>query len=116
MIAKKNIHVFNAYTKAYNKKYQRLGSLFCKTFRRISINNDIYFKVLVVYIHKNPVHYGFVDDFKDYPWSSYGTILSNKPTKLQRENELGWFDSQGNFIILDQTNNYMDEIHDLIIE
>jgi putative transposase len=33
----------------------------------------------------------------EYPWSSYQTCISIKPTKLKRENVVGWFDGEANF-------------------
>ncbi len=33
----------------------------------------------------------------EYPWSSYLTCVSLKPTKLQRDSVLGWFDKEANF-------------------
>jgi hypothetical protein len=33
----------------------------------------------------------------EYPWSSYLTCISVKPTRLKREVVLGWFDSEANF-------------------
>ncbi len=40
-------HLFNAYSKAYNKKYKRTGGLFETPFRRIKITDERYFKQLV---------------------------------------------------------------------
>jgi hypothetical protein len=42
---------FNAYAKAYNKKYERKGSLFIDYVRRKEIKDDTYFSRLVHYIH-----------------------------------------------------------------
>jgi putative transposase len=89
--------LFNAYAQAINIQENRTGSLFQRPFQRKEVDNSQYFKQLVVYIHTNPVHHGFVDDFRDYPWSSYGTMLSMKPTRLQREKVIGWFNSKGEF-------------------
>ncbi|HPR84549.1 MAG TPA: hypothetical protein PLG33_00780 [Prolixibacteraceae bacterium] len=50
-----------------------------------------------MYIHNNPVHHGFCDHPVEYPWSSYLTCISIKPTKLHREQVIGWFDNQANF-------------------
>ena len=33
----------------------------------------------------------------DYPWSSYLTCISIKPTHLEREEVIGWFDNEANF-------------------
>ena len=90
-------HLFNAYSKYYNIKYKRHGSLFEKRFKRKHINNEKYFRQMVVYIHNNPVHHGFVETPEDYPWSSYRTCVSVKPTKLQRKTVIGWFNDVANF-------------------
>jgi hypothetical protein len=90
--------LFNSYTQAFNKMFSRTGSLFEKPFHRKLVTSEHYLRQLIIYIHTNPVHHGFTDNFKDYPWSSYGTILSLKPTKLSRDEVIGWFDDKANFI------------------
>jgi putative transposase len=90
-------HLFNAYAQAFNKRYGRTGSLFIHPFKRKLIDDIDYFKRLVVYIHNNPVHHGFTDYAMDYPWSSYLTCISIKPTRLQRDSVIGWFDCEANF-------------------
>ncbi|MFP4024535.1 MAG: transposase [Thiohalospira sp.] len=91
-------NLFNAYTKAFNKRYNRYGPLFVSPFKRIEIKSDRYFRNLIYYIHYNPVHHGFCERLQDYPWSSYGAVLSLKPTKLARDKVIGFFDSKGNFV------------------
>jgi putative transposase len=98
-------HLFNAYSKYINKKYKRTGSLFEKNFRRICIQNPFYFKQLVIYIHKNPQYHSFIDNFRHYPWSSYQSILSFKPTKLKRNVVLGYFDDEARFIKVHSVNS-----------
>ena len=90
--------LFNAYAQAINIQENRTGSLFQRPFLRKEVDNSEYFKQLVVYIHTNAQLHGFIDDFRDYPWSSYGTMLSLKPTRIQREKVIGWFNSKGEFI------------------
>jgi REP element-mobilizing transposase RayT len=109
-------NLFNAYTKSYNKRYDRYGSLFVSPFKRIEITTDKYFKNLVHYIHNNPVHHGFCDRLQDYPWSSYGSIISLKPTKLQRNKLIGFFDSTGNFIDYHKQNHEFECIRNFLIE
>jgi REP element-mobilizing transposase RayT len=82
---------FSAYTKAINKGYLRTGSLFEKPFRRIEVTSDNYFTNLIFYIHFNPQKHGFVDDFREWPWSSFGAMLNQMPSKLQRQGVLNWF-------------------------
>ncbi len=90
-------HLFNAYAQAFNKTYHRTGSLFEHPFKRKLIEDAEYFKTIVVYIHNNPVHHGFTQHAMDYPWSSYLTCISVKPTHLQRDAIIGWFDNQADF-------------------
>lgn len=90
-------HLFNAYAKYFNKKYERHGSLFERPFKRKEIEHINYFRRVVIYIHQNPVHHGFCDHVLDYGWSSYLTCISMKPTNLGRDEVIGWFDNVGNF-------------------
>ncbi|MBB3186023.1 hypothetical protein [Microbacter margulisiae] len=91
-------NLFNAYTKAFNKRYGRTGSLFEHPFRRKEIDSIEYLKRVIVYIHQNPVKHGFGEHPSGYPWSSYNTCISIKPTKLEREKVIGWFGSNTEFI------------------
>lgn len=72
--------------------------LFQRPFGRIEVDSDAYFAWLVVYIHQNPQKHGFVDDFRTWPYSSYRPLLSTKPTRLQRDGVLTWFDGVDNFV------------------
>lgn len=91
-------NLFNAYSKAINKSYNRTGSLFQDRFRRIEIDSDLYFARLVHYIHFNPQHHGFTDDFRTYPHSSYQLILSEQVTTLHRAAVIQWFGGKKDFI------------------
>ena len=90
-------NLFNAYSKAFNKRYKRTGSLFEHPFKRIPINSLAHLKYLIYYIHHNPVHHGFCEAMIEYPWSSYLTILSPKETKLSRNEVLKWYKSQQHY-------------------
>jgi putative transposase len=90
-------NLFSTYTKAFNKSYQRTGSLFEKPFRRELVDSDRYFAALVAYIHRNPQEHGFVPDFRDWLHSSYRAIVSDKPTRLQRDVVLDWFGGRVGF-------------------
>jgi len=93
-------NLFNAYTKAFNKKYKRTGSLFEHGFRRKRINTKSYLRQTVLYIHNNPVHHNFCEHPIEYPWSSYLTCISVQTTKLNRDAVIGWFDHQANFKLM----------------
>lgn len=90
--------LFDAYAKSINKAYHRTGSLFQHPFSRIRVTSDEYFAHLILYIHFNPQKHGFVEDFRDYPYSSYDALLSNNPTKLARDRVIEWFSGIPAFI------------------
>lgn len=115
-VSKQFSHLFNAYTQAINKRFKRTGSLFEKPFHRKLITSDDYFRKLVYYIHNNPVHHGFCENINDYPWSSYGSIISEKPTKIKRKEVIDVFYNLDNFIAYHNQNQDFFDIDDLIIE
>jgi len=90
-------NLFNSYAQSFNKVYERTGSLFESPFRRKEVDNPIYFYQLITYIHLNPQRHKFVEDYKVYPYSSYGALLSTKNTKLRREEVMSWFGDIDNF-------------------
>lgn len=87
-------NLFNAYTRAFNKAYQRTGALFQRPFGRIRVTSEAYFVQLVIYIHQNPQKHGLIDDFREWPYSSYQALLSDKPTRIEREAVLQWFNGR----------------------
>lgn len=97
-ITRKFNNFFIAYAKAINKAYDRTGSLFEPRFERRKVDNQNYFIHLVNYIHCNPQKHGFVDDFREWPWSSYHTMLSVKPTRLERDVVLAWYGGSSAFV------------------
>jgi REP element-mobilizing transposase RayT len=109
-------HLFNAYTQAINKRYSRTGSLFEKPFERKRVTSEKYLQNLIYYIHHNPVHHGFTKTIIEYPWTSYGTIVSDKPTKLQRNEVLEVYGSKENFIDYHKVAQNLEGIIDLVID
>jgi REP element-mobilizing transposase RayT len=91
-------NLFISYAMAYNRQHKRTGSLFQRPFKRQRIDNEGYFIILIPYIHRNPQTHGLIADFRAWPWSSYNAILSDKPTKLERETVLDWFTNRDEFI------------------
>ena len=56
-----------------------------------------YFRNLILYIHLNPDKHG-IDNYSEYPFSSYKSYLSDKPSLLEKELVLNYFDNKKNFI------------------
>ena len=88
---------FQSYSMAYNKQHQRLGTLFQTPFKRVLIESDNYFTNLIYYVHANPQSHGLTNDFRTWKWSSYNSILSDKPSRLNKNEVISWFGSKGDF-------------------
>ena len=98
--SKKFSDFFNAYAKAINNAYGRTGSLFQHPFGRVPVTTDRQFWNVIAYIHQNPQKHKFVEDFRDWKYSSYGVLLSDKPTKIQRDIVLDWFGGKDGYLKL----------------
>lgn len=88
---------FNSYTKAYNNKYTRHGSLMERTFHRKSVLEEKYLVQLIIYIHTNPVKHGFCNHPMDYLWSSYLDCLNLRKPRIEQEKVINLFDDETNF-------------------
>ena len=90
-------HLFMSYAKAINETYGRTGSLFQQNYRQKEVDNDAYFSWIIQYIHMNPVKAGLCNEPAGWRYSSYSAIISNKPTKLKREEVVEWFGNINRF-------------------
>lgn len=105
LISKQFSNLFSSYTQSFNKVFNRKGSLFIKNFKRKSIESNAYFTSVVQYIHRNPVHHGFCASVGDWNWTSYPAILSNRPTKLEKEELINWFGNTTHFVEAHKVND-----------
>lgn len=103
-------NLFNSYTKAFNKKYNRKGSLFIPNFKRKVIDSDEYFVRLIAYIHNNPLHHGFTKNLNDWPFSSWGAYMMKKNTKINMEEAIQWFGGKENFKAVHQQVKFEESI------
>lgn len=91
-------HFFNSYAQAINKSYQRTGPLFESPFERKLVNNDKYISSLIYYCHYNAQLHGMVANFKDWPYSSYHSIIDNNNEIVAVDKVLEWFGGRQPFI------------------
>jgi REP element-mobilizing transposase RayT len=98
LISQRFSNFLNAYTKAFNKVFQRRGSLFLDNINRKPVEHLPYYKKLIHYIHYNPVHHGFVNHPEDWPHSSYHAMLTEKQTRLERTLVVQWFGDRDQYI------------------
>ncbi len=71
------------YSMWFNRRYNRSGHLFQGRFKSFVIENDHYFTAMCLYIHRNPIRAGIVENVLDYPWSSYPAYVN--PEKKKKE-------------------------------
>ncbi|MAP81549.1 MAG: hypothetical protein CL526_10730 [Aequorivita sp.] len=97
-VSKQFSNLFSSYTQAFNKQQGRRGNLFMRPFKRKEIQDKIYFRKLVHYIHLNPVEAGLCKYPAEWVYSSYNALISQKPTLLNRLEVMRHFDTVANFI------------------
>ena len=93
-------NLFNSYTKAFNKKNSRTGTLFERPFKRVHIKNEDYLKKLILYIHKNPQKHDVVSNFSEYKYSSYNSFLFEEKNIIisKKDYVLSLFENLENFM------------------
>lgn len=89
-------NLFNAYAKAFNKKYNRRGSLFQKHPKHVKIENNRYLREVILYINCNASHHNICET-EQYQHSSYHTLLEKGNTALARQEVYNLFGSQKEF-------------------
>lgn len=105
-----------SYTNKINFRKNRNGSLFLSYFRRKRVDSEDYLKRVIFYIHYNPEKHKYIDNFKNYRYSSFNSFLSNKKTSISR-NEV--FDIYGGKEAFLEYHSYMHDeskIRKLIME
>jgi hypothetical protein len=108
--------LFTSYARNFIPKVDGRGNLFYRPFKRVLVGSEAYFNRLVYYIHANPKKHGIFKDFTRYYWSSYQACLSDKPTRLCREELLAWFGGRSAFIEFHQQIHDFEDMSDLLME
>jgi REP-associated tyrosine transposase len=73
-----------SYTKAINKRFERVGALFQGAFRAKEVDQDEYLLHLSRYIHLNPVRAGLVQQPQQWLFSSYSDYIGQRNGTLPR--------------------------------
>jgi len=109
-------NLFNAYAKSINNTYGRTGTLFERPFKRIPVTDSNYFARLLIYIHQNPQRHGLIDDYRGWPYSSYGIYIGEKATFVKRDVVRKWFgdvdellDAHQTILDVDKGRDFLDD-------
>ena len=108
-----------SYSKAINKRFNRVGSLFQGPFKAVHIENNEYLLHLSRYIPFNPVEAGFVSKPEVWEFSScHDYIGHRKGTLIDPEIVLSQFASPQDYrkFVQDYQEESIEFIRPLIIE
>ena len=97
VIMQQYANLLNSYCKALNKTYSRKGSLFINCLRRVQIETEEQFFKTLLYVHNNAVNHGYCNSVRDWPWSSYHSVLSDCPSFLCKGKLLDKFHGKEDF-------------------
>ena len=90
-------HFFNSYAQSFNKMYDRTGPLFESPFERKLIDNPAYLPSVICYCNLNPQLHGFVDDFRNWEFSSYAAIIQNETKFISSQKVIDMFGGVAGF-------------------
>ena len=80
---------FNSYSTTTNIQRKRTGALWQKKFKRIWIRDEEHFRFMLLYIHHNGIHHNLVNNYVDWPYSSFHDYLAGVSSTLLSDDPAG---------------------------
>lgn len=108
--------LFTSYSVSFNNKFQRAGNLFHRPYKRKLVANDVYFKKLILYIHKNPLKHKLEESFDDYYWSSYQEYLNQDEYITSHKKTISVFKNLRRFEKFHHRKVDYRKVNDLLLE
>ncbi len=90
--------LFQSYSLAFNVQHNRTGGLFQTPYKRVKINGEIHLRKIIHYIHLNPQKHAIIDDFANWKWSSFSTIINDRGSFIAKDEVLRIFSTKNQFI------------------
>jgi hypothetical protein len=97
-ISKQFANLFSTYTQVFNKKYNRKGSFFQKSFKRKEMATDAYLWEALAKIYLNPIRHDFVTHSSDGEWTLFQHCLHKGTTFIHRQPVWQWFGSKESYL------------------
>lgn len=88
----------NGYVQAFNKQHGRHGSLFMRSFKRKSVEDELYLRKLICYIHNNPVKDGNVHSAQEWYHSSFHEMFKMNDHECSKNEIINRFGSKADFV------------------
>jgi putative transposase len=99
MLIERQINSFEvSYVNRINKVNSRKGGLFQAPFRCLEIMDEIHLQQAIIYTHANAQKHGIINNFSDYPHSSYQEILRKNSPVVNIKKVLQFFSDEKNLI------------------
>ncbi|MFA6269924.1 MAG: transposase [Candidatus Paceibacterota bacterium] len=87
------------FSKYFNKKHNRVGSLFQDKFKAVRIQKNKQLMWTSLYIHENPLKAEITSNLSNYKWSSYSDYAGLENNNLcKKEAILGQFNSPKTYL------------------
>lgn len=83
-LARLMARVGTGYALGFNHRHQRVGHLFQNRYRSRPVNDDRDLLGLILYIHRNPLRAGLVDEPDElgrFPWCGHGALSGDRPPR-----------------------------------
>ena len=109
-------HFFNSYAQSINKAHKRTGPLFESPFERKLVDDESYIMAMIYYCHRNAVHHGFVNDLRDWEFSSYHSIISNDNSLVATDKVIERFGNINKFESAHKVYTVQEDLEKYIIE
>lgn len=100
-----------SYSKYYNKKHHRTGSLFENRYKKYLVEDDLYLLSLLKYLHQNPVRAKMCDVIKEYKYSSDAIYRNNLNSPLVSTTYILNIISSNRLLTLKKYQSFMDHHH-----
>jgi hypothetical protein len=88
----------NGYAKAFNKMYNRKGSLFIDYLKRSPVTKETDLFNFLFYVNNNACKHGLCRKIGDWSYDGYKILLHDHETFLKRDEVISWFGSKERFI------------------
>lgn len=79
------------YARSLNARYERVGYVFQGRYKSIRIEEEEYLRVLLRYVHRNPLVGGLVSDdraLEAYPWTGHGALMGRALDRFGAASEI----------------------------
>jgi len=78
--------MLRSYTRAFNNRYDKTGSLFRQRTKSKEIDTLNYGHICLHYIHQNPIQSGLVKEMGEWPFSSFPDYIGKRNGTLVNKN------------------------------